>query len=74
LTREQFTDVSLQGSVVSAIGGIINTIVTAIADVIIIIINAIVSVSASQFDTFPSPFVVLTLYSTGSRDDLGLVR
>ena len=63
LTREKFTDVSLQGSVVSAIGSIITTIVTAIADVIIIIINAIVSVSTSQFDAFSPPFMVLTLYS-----------
>jgi hypothetical protein len=40
-----------QGSVVSAIAGIITTIVTAIADIIIIIVNSIVTVSTSKVST-----------------------
>ena len=51
-----------QGSVVSAIGNIITTIVTAIADLIIIIVNAIVSVSAFQVISLRE-LLVLTLES-----------
>lgn len=40
-----------QGSVVSAIAGIITTLVNAIADIIIIIVNSIVTVSTSQVST-----------------------
>lgn len=46
-----------QGSVVSAIGGIINTIVNAIASVVMTIVSAIVTVSRIA----GCPFVPLTL-------------
>ncbi|KAF9643214.1 hypothetical protein BDM02DRAFT_1693162 [Thelephora ganbajun] len=44
-----------QGSVVSAIGGIINTIVTAIADIIIIIVNSIVATNRIESRAFQPP-------------------
>lgn len=41
-----------QGSVVSAIGGVITAIVTAVADILIFIVNATVTVSVSRECTF----------------------
>jgi len=60
-----------QGSVVSAIGSIITTIITAIADILIFIVSAIVTVSLSYGHT-PDLSGIHTGF-VGSRDDLGLV-